>query len=1352
MKTPPFRWPHLALAAGLPALAIVAGAQTFTDPFATAGHWSAASPPPWGGNHTGGFAVTNGRLEFTSAATGVAFTSRTLTSLRAPVASDWAVQVDVHLDNTEAWGNLGGVAWRHLSLVAYRGATLEPRFGVTFEREQTDNSNSFYAFGAANGTGFDLPAVNLNTADAALRLTYSASARSLTAWYDPDGAVGGYNWVTLGTVYIGASAPGGARQSNWNLGASDLIDLLLHGDAGVHPAVADTLPTLPGQAYFDNFAATGLVGAPRLRSLAVRAMVAGTGAEPGALAMGFQIEGTAPKPVLLRAVGPTLASFGVPDALPDPSLTVYDRSGAVVAANNDWGGSAAVAAAASAAGALALPAGSRDAALLLTLNPGVYSAAVSPAPGSVGVAWLELYETDLTPRLVYLAARGATGGGAAPLVAGFVPEGTTETGTPVALLRALGPGLAAVGLVGVNTNPTLAVYRGVTLVDSNDDWNGSPTLSAASAQAGLLPLVGSDAALLAGLAPGATYTAQAAGVGAIAGTGQVEIALVDPGRAGTFPPGLLLPLVPAAANAGGSVSFSAVAIGKPAPGYQWRKDGVNLPGRTTAVLQLTGVQASDAGDYSVILTNPAGTVTSQSARLVVNSGSPVIVTPPAPQVVVAGGTANFSVAAVGAPVLAYQWLFNGNALAGATATTLTLREVQAAQVGDYSVRVSNLLGSVTSAAAALTLATAPAITIQPVAQAVAAGAPAALRVAAAGSAPLAYQWHKDGVAVAGATAATLAFAVAQPADTGSYTCVVSNPAGSVTSAAATLTVTREFAGTYFGEIDGGRGFWALVVRPDRVATYVAFLNNPRAGVIVTLAVGADGRFRSTGSLVTAQAWPPRAPGRPIAAATTPLTLSGSIGASSVGGSLVELGVRFAGTQDGPGGAPAAGSGLFEAASGTTKTYAVVGNSGRTVLALTVGATVVDGGLGTLGANGAFTIATGSNTSIAGAVDPATGSITTTVTPAAGGPQTQTGGATDGLGPPVILAGPAAQSVAAGAAVELTVTAGGRTPLTYQWNRDGAALAGATDATLRLAAARTADAGSYRVTVTNAEGSASSEAALLAVTASARLVNLSILTDLPAVGDSFTLGYVVGGAPLAGGKPLVIRAAGPSLGALGVPNTLADPRLELFAGPAKTGENDNWGGGAALARASADVGAFAFTGPDSRDAAVATSVTTANNSVVVSGIGSATGAVIAEVYDATPPAAFGAATPRLINVSVLKQVGGGFTVGFVIGGNGGRGVLIRAVGPGLAGVGVPSGTLADPRLTLFAGANPLAENNDWGGGAALAAAMAQVGAFDLPGNSRDAALVSTLQPGSYSARVEGPAGATGVVLVEVYELP
>ncbi len=270
-------------------------------------------------------------------------------------------------------------------------------------------------------------------------------------------------------------------------------------------------------------------------------------------------------------------------------------------------------------------------------------------------------------------------------------------------------------------------------------------------------------------------------------------------------------------------------------------------------------------------------------------------------------------------------------------------------------------------------------------------------------------------------------------------------------------------------------------------------------------------------------------------------------------------------------------------------------------------------------------------------------------------------------------------------------------------------------------------------------------------ASSRIINLSILTPIETSGQDFTMGYVVGGANTSGQKPLVIRAAGPSLGALGVPGTLADPRFELFADTTSTGGNNDWGGSASLANAMAAVGAFAYTSPSSLDAAADVRISTRDNSVKVSANGAGTGLVIAEVYDATPEASVTATTPRLINVSVLKNIGTSLTAGFVIRGGSSQTVLIRAIGPTLVTFGVGN-LVSDPQLTLFRGQTAIGSNNNWGGTAPLTAAFNQVGAFTLPAASLDAALLATLEPGDYTVQVTGVGGTTGTALVEVYEVP
>lgn len=145
----------------------------------------------------------------------------------------------------------------------------------------------------------------------------------------------------------------------------------------------------------------------------------------------------------------------------------------------------------------------------------------------------------------------------------------------------------------------------------------------------------------------------------------------------------------------------------------------------------------------------------------------------------------------------------------------------------------------------------------------------------------------------------------------------------------------------------------------------------------------------------------------------------------------------------------------------------------------------------------------------------------------------------------------------------------------------------------------------------------------------------------------------------------------------------------------------------------------------------------------------------EAYDATTTTT----SARLVNMSARTQVGAGAAIliaGFVITGDALKPVLLRAVGPSLAQFGV-TGVLADPQLALFRQGSTAAiqQNDNWLSAANVAQiglASAQVGAFTLPANSRDSAMLVTLEPGSYTAQVSGVANTTGVALVEIYEVP
>ena len=178
--------------------------------------------------------------------------------------------------------------------------------------------------------------------------------------------------------------------------------------------------------------------------------------------------------------------------------------------------------------------------------------------------------------------------------------------------------------------------------------------------------------------------------------------------------------------------------------------------------------------------------------------APTISGQPTSLAVVTGASATFSVTASGTPAPGYQWRKNSVAISGATNSSLTINNVQSADAGSYDVIVSNSGGSVTSASASLTVqgsAIAPSISSQPVSATVAVGATASFSVTASGTPAPAYQWRKNSVNISGAVSPSLSIANAQTADAGSYDVVVSNSAGSVTSASASLTVQGTVVGS-----------------------------------------------------------------------------------------------------------------------------------------------------------------------------------------------------------------------------------------------------------------------------------------------------------------------------------------------------------------------------------------------------------------------------------------------------------------------------------------------------------------------------------------------------------------------------
>jgi hypothetical protein len=406
--------------------------------------------------------------------------------------------------------------------------------------------------------------------------------------------------------------------------------------------------------------------------------------------------------------------------------------------------------------------------------------------------------------------------------------------------------------------------------------------------------------------------------------------------------------------------------------YQWRKNGATIGGATAASYTTPATSSADNGaQFTVVVTNSVNTVTSSAATLTVNT--PVTITSqPTGQSVVVGQTATFTVTATGTAPISYQWRKNGSSIGGAIAASYTTPAAVTADDGAlFSVVVSNPAGSVTSDSVTLNVTVAPvapSITSQPANRSVATGQTATFTMTATGTAPMSYQWRKNGSAIGGATAASYTTPATVSSDDGAqFSVVVSNALGNATSNAATLTVLDPPA------ITGQPGSATVLV-----------------GQTASFSVTATGdgtlsyQWKKNGANIS---------GATAAAYSTPATVAGDDGAQFT---------------------------------------VVVSNS-----------------VGTATSNAA----------------------TLTVSSA-----------------PSITAQPGNRTVVAGQTASFSVTATGTAPLSYQWRKNGAAIGGATSASYTTPATTTADNGAlFSVVVSNSVGSATSNAGTLTVNAATLLL-------------------------------------------------------------------------------------------------------------------------------------------------------------------------------------------------------------------------------------------------------------------------
>ena len=231
---------------------------------------------------------------------------------------------------------------------------------------------------------------------------------------------------------------------------------------------------------------------------------------------GFIISGSSAKKVVIRAIGPSLQGI-LPGALTDPVLELRGADGSLIQQNDNWRDDAAQASFLE-ANSFA-PAHQLEAALVVTLSPGNYTAAVTGKNGATGVGLVEVYDVNqaANSRLANISTRGVVQSADNVLIGGFILGG--NSGTTTVLVRAIGPSLANFGVPNALTDPTLELHdSNGAMLQSNDSWNEQQ--KAAIEATHLAPTMNAEAAIIADLSPGA-YTA------VVAGKGTNGVALVE---------------------------------------------------------------------------------------------------------------------------------------------------------------------------------------------------------------------------------------------------------------------------------------------------------------------------------------------------------------------------------------------------------------------------------------------------------------------------------------------------------------------------------------------------------------------------------------------------------------------------------------------------------------------------------------------------------------------------------------------------------------------------------------------------------------------------------------------------------
>jgi DNA-binding beta-propeller fold protein YncE len=506
---------------------------------------------------------------------------------------------------------------------------------------------------------------------------------------------------------------------------------------------------------------------------------------------------------------------------------------------------------------------------------------------------------------------------------------------------------------------------------------------------------------------------------------------------------------------GQTATFSVTAGGTSPLSYQWRSNGSDIAGATSASYTTPALQLADDGtEYTVVVSNTAGTKTSDVAKLTVNPITPTITAQPANVAVAEGQAAMFSVTASGSATLTYQWKRDSVAISGATGSSYTLPSATLADNGaQFTVTVTNGGGSVTSTAAILSVnANAPVINAQPANVTVSAGQPAMFSVTASGSAPITYQWKVGGVNIVGATNASYTTPPTSLGDSGaSFTVAVTNGGGTVTSSPAILTVLAippsiTAQPQAQSVLDGSSATFSVVASGTAPLTYQWRKNGAAIPGATAATYTATVHMADSGSLYSVAVSNPS--GTVVVSGDAPLTVSPAPPAITTQPQSQSVG------------------------DGATATFSVVATGTAPLVYQWKKNGVAIGGA----TSASYT------TPVVHVADSGAVYAVSITNAAASGATSNNATLTVTAGAPSIATQPVSQSVQSGSSVTFSVTAAGGAPYTYQWRKDGTDIPGATSASYQIATVSATDAGSYSVVVSNGiNPSATSSGATLTVT-------------------------------------------------------------------------------------------------------------------------------------------------------------------------------------------------------------------------------------------------------------------------------